>query len=98
MTVEQGLSPGWADTYFWLLPDQAIDITGLPDGVYRLVTKSDPDDWFRESNEKNNDTWVEFRLRTIEFGKPRIDVLRYGPALPIVRAPDVGVMQSQTGS
>ena len=57
-----GLSPGWADPYHWTLPDQRILVSGLKDGVYRLWAKADPGGWFRESNERNNATWVDLRL------------------------------------
>ncbi|OGO15568.1 MAG: hypothetical protein A2Z14_14365 [Chloroflexi bacterium RBG_16_48_8] len=30
----QGLSPGWIDVYENSLPDQWVDITGLPNGIY----------------------------------------------------------------
>jgi glucose/arabinose dehydrogenase len=33
---EQGVSVGWADVYPSTLPDQFVDITGLPAGTYKL--------------------------------------------------------------
>lgn len=38
----QGIEPGWADIYGWNLPDQYIDITGVPDGVYDLEQAANP--------------------------------------------------------
>jgi hypothetical protein len=39
-----GVSPGWGDVYTWDLPAQYIDIThGVPDGVYEVVSRSNPD-------------------------------------------------------
>jgi hypothetical protein len=61
-TIEMGLSPGWQDPYYWILPDQRIDITGLPDGVYRLRATADPDRVLRESSEANNGTWADVRI------------------------------------
>ena len=34
--IVHGLSPGWGDTYPTTLPDQGVDITDLPDGVYTV--------------------------------------------------------------
>lgn len=78
LEIDMGLSAGWQDPYTWALPDQRIDITGLPDGRYRLVATADPDNWFRETNERNNTTWVEVRLTTSTY-PPRAVVVRQGP-------------------
>jgi lysyl oxidase len=58
--VEQGIDAGWADVYNWFLADQFIDITGLPDGVYRLEVIADPNDTLLESDETDNarSTWI----------------------------------------
>jgi hypothetical protein len=60
--LRMGLSTGWADPYVWTLEDQFVEVTGLPDGVYRLWAEADPDRWLRESIEGNNATWVDVRL------------------------------------
>jgi hypothetical protein len=67
--VVQGIGPGWADVYNWFLADQYIDVTGLPDGDYRLEIVADPDDTLLESNENDNahSTWI--RLRGMEVCK-----------------------------
>jgi hypothetical protein len=74
-----GLSPGWSDPYPWALPDQRLDVTGLPDGVYRLWATADPGGWFRETNERNNLTWVDLRL-TLGSSPPRLAIVDRGPA------------------
>lgn len=74
-----GLSPGWSDPYQWTLPDQRLDVTGLPDGVYRLWATADPDGWFRETDERNNSTWVDVRL-TLGASPPRLEIVGRGPA------------------
>lgn len=79
--LEMGLSPGWSDPYQWTLPDQRLDVTGLEDGVYRLWATADPDNWFREADERNNETWVDFRLRT-SVDPPTVAVVRVGPHVP----------------
>ena len=78
LALEMGLSPGWQDPYTWLLPDQRLDITGLLDGKYRLVAKADPNNWFRETDERNNVTWVDLALQT-NAGSPRVTVEEVGP-------------------
>ncbi len=50
----QGLSPGWADVYGATLPDQWIDITGVPQCQYWLEQEADPDNRIVESDETNN--------------------------------------------
>jgi hypothetical protein len=50
----QGISSGWGETYEAWLPGQSLDITGLPDGPYALLTIIDPEDLLLESNETNN--------------------------------------------
>jgi hypothetical protein len=61
--TEQGISPGWGDTYGSFLPDQWIDITGVPDGTYWLEVEVDPDNHLLESDETNNVARVQVRLR-----------------------------------
>jgi hypothetical protein len=78
LRLDMGLSPGWQDPYTWALPDQRLDISGLPDGRYRLVATADPHDWFREKNERNNSTWLDLDLRTTA-GSPHATVVRIGP-------------------
>jgi hypothetical protein len=77
LEVEMGLSPAWSDPYQWTLPDQRLDVTGLEDGVYRVVADADPSGWFRESDESNNETWAEVRLTT-SADPPRVEVLHTG--------------------
>lgn len=38
----QGVDIGWADVYGWNLPDQYIDITDVPDGIYDLEQVANP--------------------------------------------------------
>jgi hypothetical protein len=76
LDVTMGLSVGWGDVYYYTLPDQYIDITGLAAGRYRLQATADPANWFLETNDSNNFTWVDLQLT--HNGKTR--VLGYGPA------------------
>jgi hypothetical protein len=58
-----GLSRGWGDIYQAGLVDQYIDITGLTSGRYRLQATADADDWFLESYNSNNFTWVDIQIK-----------------------------------
>ena len=78
LELEMGLSPGFADPYHWTLPDQRLLVSGLTDGVYRLWADADPNDWFRETDEENNLTWVDLRL-TLTRSPPRAEVVAEGP-------------------
>ena len=50
----QGVSPGFADVYGSHLPDQWIDVTGVPTGDYWLEIIADPDNRLQETDETNN--------------------------------------------
>jgi len=61
----QGISVGWADVYPWTLPDQNIDITGIPDGDYWLVATADPINLLNEGGgaaESNNIASVKVHI------------------------------------
>ena len=82
--VTMGLSRGWGDTYGAGTVGQFLDITGLPDGRYRLRVKADGDstdgsDRFLESDETNNSTWAD-----IQITGNTVTVLEYGPSAPPV--------------
>ena len=66
--IGMGLSPGWNDIYLQTLPGQSIDVTGLPDGRYRLYTEVDEQGWFREATRDNNRTWIDLELRLTPQG------------------------------
>ena len=51
---EQGVSVGWEDIYFWNLPDQWIDVTGISPGEYWLESEVDPENHFWEEDDTNN--------------------------------------------
>jgi hypothetical protein len=54
LRVGEGISVGWMDTYGYLLVNQWIDITGIPDGTYVLTLSADPYHFFTEANATNN--------------------------------------------
>lgn len=79
-SIMMGLSPGWSDPYQWYLEDQSVDISGMPDGKYRLTAIADPDGWIRESDEANNETWVDLEFGTNPDGLRTVTVV--GESLP----------------
>jgi hypothetical protein len=74
-SVAIGLSVGWGDRYPATLPDQYIDVTGLGNGHYRLTATADDAGWFVETDDANNATWIDLRLR-----RGSVDVEAYGPS------------------
>jgi hypothetical protein len=76
LDLVMGLSVGWGDRYSSTLPDQYIDVTGLGDGKYRLRATADRSNRFKESNDKNNKTWVDLVLARGN-GLTTVEVIRY---------------------
>jgi lysyl oxidase len=75
LQVRMGLSKSWGDIYPAGLVDQYIDITGLTSGRYRLRAAADETNWFLESSETNNFTWVD-----IQISGNSVSVIAYGPS------------------
>src|SRR5262245_12157607 len=61
--VMQGMSVGWGDTYGSNLAGQSIDLTGLPDGDYKLIIEADPKKRLLEINNSDNASCVLLRIR-----------------------------------
>ncbi len=57
-----GLSVGWADTYGSHLDGQWVDVSGLADGVYWLVSTADYAGNILETNEANNEAAVKIQI------------------------------------
>jgi hypothetical protein len=76
--LRQGLSAGWSDVYDWFLPDQYIDVYGLPDGLYVLETVADPDNTIQEASESNNCGAVVVLLTGMKSARPKSTLI--GPA------------------
>ena len=74
LSLRMGLSVGWGDLYKYVLPDQYIDITSLPDGSYRLWANADKANQFLESSDSNNSTWADLSI----FGST-VTVLKRAP-------------------
>jgi hypothetical protein len=66
--VLMGTSRGWGDIYRWSIAFQWIDITGLPNGRYKLRVIVDPPfksgGRMRESDDSNNRSWTKIKIGT----------------------------------
>jgi hypothetical protein len=60
--IVPGISVGWGDRYSSNLAYQYIDITGVPNGHYRLQVSASTQLGFQESNDANNVSWVDVLL------------------------------------
>jgi hypothetical protein len=76
----QGITAGWADIYDFYLPDQFIEVSGVPDGDYILENRGDPDGRLLEANEDNNCTSIRIRLRGMTSNLPSVLALGPGPS------------------
>ncbi len=76
----QGITPGWGDIYDYYLPDQFIEVSGVPDGVYILETLGDPEGRMKEASEANNCTSIVIRLKNMASSTRSAQILGRGPA------------------
>lgn len=60
--ITEGISVGYGDDYLPHLEGQSIDLTGVPDGTYRLVHHVNPDRSLIESDYGNNVASVLIRV------------------------------------
>ena len=60
--IKQGMSVGWGDTYGSNLAGQSIDVTGLPNGSYKLVIEVDPKKRLEELYDTDNTSCVLLQL------------------------------------
>ncbi|PWK87179.1 lysyl oxidase [Lentzea atacamensis] len=68
---KNGISRGWADEYWWALPDQMIEVSALADGTYTLVTHVDPNNKIREAGEGNNCVRIPITLSGLATATPK---------------------------
>ncbi len=63
-SVKMGISVGFGDTYQAYFAHQAVDVTGLPAGTYRLCATTNKDAFWREkaANMSNNSYWYDLQL------------------------------------
>jgi hypothetical protein len=71
----QGVNNGWSDVYDWYIPDQYIEVTGVPSGLYRLEFCADPFNELEEEREDNNCVVNHIRLSGMEGPDKQVQVL-----------------------
>jgi hypothetical protein len=91
----QGVGAGWVDQYHQATPGQELDLTDVADGEdYYLVSTTDPDNAFLETDDTNNTAWVSFELSTHSNGRRKVTVTGHSdcasPGLCGVGAPNRG--------
>lgn len=59
---QMGMSPNWYDIYPWWRSDQYVEVTGLTDGVYELVSVINPDGLILEADPDNNEASTVLRI------------------------------------
>lgn len=62
VSIIHGLSKGWGDTYPATLPDQALDITDVPDGRYLVSVTADDIGAVTEKSDGNNTASIEVTI------------------------------------
>lgn len=80
----QGITPGWGDIYDYYLPDQFIEVSGVPDGDYIFETVGDPDGLMQEASEANNCTSIRIRLQNMASASRSAQILGPGPACSLL--------------
>lgn len=68
----QGIQVGWVDQYHQELPGQELEITGLEQGVYFLVSEANHEKRYVESNPNDNIAWIQFLLKRDSNGNAKI--------------------------
>jgi hypothetical protein len=61
--ANQGISVGWADVYGAYLDGQEIDLTGVADGFYDLVSTTNPDGRLHEARTSDNEARIRIEIR-----------------------------------
>src|SRR5262249_50182203 len=61
-TSLRGIDIGAVDEYDQTDDGQSISLAGVPDGTYWLRAVVDPDDYFAENDERNNETDVQVAI------------------------------------
>jgi phosphohistidine phosphatase SixA len=59
---KQGISAGWMDIYYYHLPDQSINVTHLPDGIYALRSVVNSENLLWEQSRANNAAMIYFEI------------------------------------
>ncbi len=73
--IVSGITRGWADTYNWFLPDQYIEVSGLPDGHYVIESIADPENGILELDESNNCFGNHIFMKNVDLPSRSVDLL-----------------------
>lgn len=92
----QGVNPGRADVYQAALADQWIDVTGVPDGNYKVEITLDAQNGMLESDENNN--VAQFSIAVTGNGAGAIVSDRFEPNESIAAAANLGQEATATVS
>jgi hypothetical protein len=91
----QGISVGWGDVYGGYLPDQWIDVTGVPPGRYWLEARVDPQNLVLESNESNNVARILVDLSGLAVTPPNDN---FANAIALTTCPSAGAIGSSVNA
>jgi hypothetical protein len=80
-TSFQGISSGWVDQYHQSTEGQQLDLTGVPNAEYYLVSTSNYARIFTEADYTKNTAWVKFRLYTDSKGNRKVQVTDHSPCV-----------------
>ena len=75
----QGISAGWGDQYHHATEGQELEVTGAKPGIYYLVSTSNADGTFLETNTTNNMAWTSFRLTRDSKGNAKVAEVAHSP-------------------
>src|SRR5919112_830279 len=77
--AHQGISAGWGDQYHHATEGQELEITGAKPGIYYLVSTSNAEGAFLETDTTNNMAWTSFRLSRDSKGNAKIAEVAHSP-------------------
>ena len=77
--AHQGISAGWGDQYHHATEGQELEVTGAKPGIYYLVSTSNADGAFLETDTTNNMAWTSFRLSRDSKGNAKVAEVSHSP-------------------
>jgi Lysyl oxidase len=77
--AHQGISAGWGDQYHHATEGQELKVTGAKPGIYYLVSTSNAEGAFLETDTTNNTAWTSFRLTRDSKGNAKVAELAHSP-------------------
>ncbi len=77
--AHQGISAGWGDQYHHATEGQELEITGAKPGIYYVVTTSNAEGTFLETDRTNNTAWASIRLTRDSKGNAKVAEVAHSP-------------------